>query len=97
MPVTPSAEKALRRDKRKTKINKPVRTKVLSAVKKVIKSPSADSLKEAYSAVDRAAKRGVIHKNKASRIKSRLQKKIKPRFRSRRPPPRNPEANNGSG
>ena len=40
-------------------------------------APSAsDKLKEAYKAIDKAAKRGVIKKNTAARKKSRLAKAL---------------------
>lgn len=72
MPITPSAIKKQRVDKKKTAINRPVLGKMKSAVKKAKTSPSSDTIREAYSAVDRALKRNVIKKNRASRIKSRL-------------------------
>ncbi len=46
-------------------------------IKSFKKSPSSEKLKETYKTLDRMAKTGVIKKNKANRLKSRLSKKIK--------------------
>ena len=76
MPVIKQAIKKVRQDKRKTAINalrKTAYKKTLSAFRK---SPSADLMKKAYAALDRAAKTNVIHQNKASRLKSRLSKML---------------------
>jgi small subunit ribosomal protein S20 len=77
MPITKSASKALRRDKRKTNINKPIKTKYKTAVKNAALEPTEKNLKLAYKHLDRAVKKGIIHKNKASRLKSQLAKKVK--------------------
>lgn len=77
MPVLPSAKKALRRDQRRESINKPVRSRMKKALRQAREKPTKKNSDAAYSAVDRAAKKGVIHSNKAARIKSRLQKFIK--------------------
>ena len=45
-------------------------------MKKFLAKPSADKAGEMQSLVDKAVKRGIIHKNKAARIKSQLSKKI---------------------
>ncbi|PIS08935.1 hypothetical protein COT75_04255 [Candidatus Beckwithbacteria bacterium CG10_big_fil_rev_8_21_14_0_10_34_10] len=39
--------------------------------------PSKENLKEVYSYLNRAVKKNIIHKNKASRLKSRLSKLLK--------------------
>lgn len=72
MPITQSALKALRKSKRKAKSNKPVKNLVKKTVKQARKNPSVTSLKKVYSSLDKAAKRKIIHKKKASRLKSRL-------------------------
>ena len=38
------------------------------------KAPNMENLRKAFSAVDRAVKRHIIHKNKAARVKSQLSK-----------------------
>jgi len=74
MPVTKSAKKALRRDRRRTIINLRIKKAYKEAVRLVRKNPTLEALKRAYSQLDRAAKKKVIPKNKAARLKSRLAK-----------------------
>ena len=74
MPIIQSAKKKMRQDKRRTKRNKPVRTQVKTAVKDARVKPSKRTLQEAFSALDIAAKKHILHKNKAARLKSRLSK-----------------------
>lgn len=83
MPNTKSAAKAMRQSARRRAINLKVKDKYKSAtkqVKKLITAKSAkeavDALKLAMSTLDKAVKKGVIHKNTASRKKSRLAKAI---------------------
>lgn len=73
MPVIKSAIKKLRQDKKKTAVNKKIKQQ-LDSVVKGIKKAKKTSLEEAYSKIDKAAKRGVIHSNKAARLKSQLSK-----------------------
>ncbi len=72
MPILKSSKKALRRSRRKAKSNLVVRELYKEALKKARKNPTEANLKKAYSLLDKAAKTNVIHKNKASRLKSRL-------------------------
>ncbi len=74
MPITTSALKALRQEKRRTAVNKPVRSRVKSTTDSFKAAPSLESIKSVFSALDRAAKKHIIHKNKAARLKSRLSK-----------------------
>jgi small subunit ribosomal protein S20 len=74
-----SALKAVRRDARKTVYRGVVRTSTRTHVKKARtliatgKEPnSTQAVLEAISALDKAAQKGVIHKNQAARRKSRL-------------------------
>jgi len=76
MPITKSAIKKLRTDKKKAVFNRSTKTKAKSAVDEFKKLLSVASLGKAFSAVDRAAKKGVIKKGKADRIKARLSKKV---------------------
>lgn len=76
MPVTKSAKKALRRDHRKAKINKRIRQGLKKTVAKARKTKTQSGLVQAYRVLDRATKKGVIHKNKAARLKSRLAKAV---------------------
>lgn len=87
MPVTKSAKKALRRDRRRAVINKLIKEKLKKVISLARKKPNIENLKKASSVLDQAAKRGLIHRRKASRLKSRLarlakktetEKKVKP-------------------
>lgn len=77
MPITKSALKALRQQKRRTGVNKPIRSRIKTASDALKAKPSADLLSQAFSSLDHAVKRHIIHKNKAARLKSRLSKLIK--------------------
>ena len=74
MPITVGAIRKLRADKKKTALNLRVKNLYKQAVKKARQKPTEKNLTEAFSRLDRAAKSKVIHKNKASRLKSRLAK-----------------------
>ncbi|MCG2692125.1 30S ribosomal protein S20 [Microgenomates group bacterium] len=74
MPMLKSAIKKLKQDKKRTKVNKVYRENLRQAVKQARKEKTAKAVKLAYSALDKAAKQKVIHKNKAARLKSRLMK-----------------------
>lgn len=79
MPVTKSAKKKMQRDRRRTIINRQIRQKMKAAVKTMRQKPTKKALQKASQALDRAAKKGVIHPNKASRLKSRLAKLLQKR------------------
>jgi len=72
MPISTSAKKVLRRDLKKKRVNFLVKKKVKQALKKVRQKPTKIALSEVASVLDRAAKKRVIHKKKASRLKSRM-------------------------
>lgn len=74
MPIITSAKKALRQSKKKYLSNLKKKLILKSLVKKAIKSKAKKDLSLLYSVVDKAAKSGVIHKNKAKRLKSKLAK-----------------------
>lgn len=77
MPNLENAKKALRVSDRKRILNDRRRRAMKVAVKSVKIGKTADELSKAYQAIDKAAKRGVIKKNTASRKKSRLSAQIK--------------------
>ncbi|MBI2326844.1 30S ribosomal protein S20 [Candidatus Curtissbacteria bacterium] len=77
MPVTKQAIKKVRQDRRKTVYNLRVKKIYKATVSAFGKKPTIAGLSAVYRALDRAAKVNVIHKNKASRLKSRLSKLIK--------------------
>lgn len=83
MPITKSAKKALSQSKKRRVINLRRLNKMKSLIKQIRKLILAKQkeaalklLPQAYQAIDKAAKRGVIKKNTASRKKSRLAKAI---------------------
>ncbi|HOX96316.1 MAG TPA: 30S ribosomal protein S20 [Candidatus Woesebacteria bacterium] len=78
MPITKSAIKKLRSDKKKAVFNKSSKTKAKSAIDAFKKALTSENLSKAFSMVDKAAKKGVIKKGKADRIKARLAKKVTP-------------------
>src|SRR5258706_10116990 len=74
MPVIKSAQKKLRKDKIRTLRNDSVRDMLHDAIKKAKKQPLASNVVAETKLADKAAKRNIIHKNKAARIKSVLSK-----------------------
>lgn len=74
MPIIANAKKALRRDRRRTITNKKIRKKIKAVVKLARQKPNQKTLRQAARFLDRAAKKKVIHQNKANRLKSRLAK-----------------------
>lgn len=83
MPNTKSAKKAERVSNRRKAINTRTKFKFKSAVKATrnfitagATKDATESLKKAMSALDKAVKKNVLHKNTASRRKSRLAKAI---------------------
>ena len=78
-----SADKRARQNKSRYELKHAQRSVVRTAMKNVNKAVETkdakigDIFKSAQSVVDNMANKGVIHKNKAARIKSRLNKKVK--------------------
>jgi len=77
MPLLHSAIKKLAVDRRRERENRRYRDAYAAAVKLARKQPTVKNLKSAFSALDRAAKKKVIHTNKADRLKSRLAHSLK--------------------
>jgi len=77
MPVTKSAKGALKKDQRRQAENLKTKNAYKKAIGYFKKNISSQALSEAYTKIDRAAKKNVIHKNKASRLKSQLAKLLK--------------------
>ncbi len=76
-----SALKRWRQNEKARARNKPVRTGARTAARKARAAidagdDAAAAVKEAMSILDRAAKRNVVHKNAASRQKSRLMRRL---------------------
>lgn len=74
MPVTKSASKKLRKDRKRELQNKKQKNLLKNAFKKALKNPSTTNIIFATKLVDKAAKNRIIHKNKAGRFKSKLAK-----------------------
>lgn len=83
MPITKSAHKAVRGSLRKKAFNdrrKKAMKEVIKKLEKVSKTDKIEAskmLSSAYSIIDKAAKKGVIKKNNASRKKARLTRLVK--------------------
>ena len=83
MPKSLSAEKAARTAERKKLRNKSIKSATKTNLKRAEKliaanqlEPAQQAVADTISALDRDAKKGVIHPNTAARRKSRLMKKF---------------------
>jgi small subunit ribosomal protein S20 len=78
VPKLKSSKKRLKQEMVRQKRNSVIKSTMRSAIKKVRENTEADDmqdlLKHACSKLDKAAKRGIIHKRTAARQKSRLMK-----------------------
>ncbi|MGI0117271.1 30S ribosomal protein S20 [Zooshikella sp. RANM57] len=84
MANTPSAKKRARQNEKRRKHNASLRSHVRTVIKKVVAAVEAKDVEQAKASftaavpvIDRMADKGIIHKNKAARHKSRLSAKIK--------------------
>ena len=84
MANSPSARKRARQAENRRQHNASLRSMVRTSIKKVVKAidtKDVEAAKAAYTAavpvIDRMADKGIIHKNKAARHKSRLNAQIK--------------------
>lgn len=83
MPNKPSAAKRVRSSKRREAVNRMHRGRARTADKKARHlieegrlEEARDAVQLAQAALDKAAQKGVIHKNKAARRKSRLMEQL---------------------
>lgn len=76
MPVIKSAEKKLRKDKKRTIHNRKIKEAVKKAIKQAKIKKTESIIRKAISLVNKASKKNIIHKNKASRLTSMLSKLI---------------------
>jgi small subunit ribosomal protein S20 len=76
VPNIKSAKKKVRQDKKRKKLNEKYRRSMQSVVKSLntAKSKSKEAIKKAFSTIDKATKKKIIHKNKAARLKARISK-----------------------
>lgn len=73
MPIIKSAKKKLKKDRKKTRLNRIYENaykKTLKQLKKHKGKKPKNLLKELHSQIDKAAKKGIISKKKANRLKS---------------------------
>jgi len=84
MPNIKSAAKRHRQSLIRRDKNRAVKSSIKTQLKKVVaivpagdKEASAVEFRLAVKKIDQAASKGVMHKNKASRLKSRLSKRVK--------------------
>ena len=85
MAITKSAKKAFKQSERRRRHNTLNKNKIKDLEKRIEKFLAEKKIAEAkkllpeiYQALDKAAKRNVIKKNKASRRKSRISKSLRP-------------------
>lgn len=83
MPIIKSSKKRMVQDRKKRARNKEIKKRTKTSIKKLEvlieekKSKEAkESLPGVLSLIDKAASKGIWHKNKASREKSKLMKKL---------------------
>jgi small subunit ribosomal protein S20 len=78
MAKTRSAAKRSRQTQRRALRNRSVKAQLRSLQKRISSAPApnGDEIRATISAVDKAAKRGVIHRNAANRRKARLNKAL---------------------
>ncbi len=84
MANTKSAKKAIRQIARRTAVNKDRRSRMRSIIRKVEEAiatgdsaAAGEALKVAQPVIMRAAQKGIVHKNTASRKMSRLAHRVK--------------------
>lgn len=83
MPITKSAKKALRQNKKHFAVNTKRQAALKLAVKKyqkllaTSKTDAEKFLSDLYQRIDKSAKTRIISRNRADRMKSRLTKKLK--------------------
>ncbi len=76
MPVTRTATRALRRSKRKQIVNLKRKNVLRADLKKFRLSPSEKTLQSLTSTIDKTAKWGLIHANKAAHMKSQVARRL---------------------
>lgn len=61
---------------KRTERNRMVKSSLRTQVRKFSEAVTTETLNQAFAALDKAATKGVIHKNTAARRKARLSKKL---------------------
>ena len=85
MPNNAAAEKRMRQEQRRRSFNRSTKSVVKTQITKARQAittadtnaePAVEAVRLAVSELDKAAKKGVIHRNNAARRKSRLMKQL---------------------
>jgi len=76
VPRIKSAKKAMRQSRKRAIHNRSQRSAVKTAIKKARATMSRETVATAISVLDRAARKGQIHRNTAARKKSRLVRQL---------------------
>lgn len=74
MPIIKSAKKAARQAVKRTEHNQAIKKDIKTALKAFKANPTAENMSKAQSEYDKAAKKGLLKKNTASRRKASLAK-----------------------
>lgn len=77
MPIIKSAKKKLKQDRKREVRNLKLKKSLKKAVKKAKLSGVEKDTRAAFKLISKAKKKGIIHKNKAARLKSRFKKNTK--------------------
>lgn len=83
MPIIKSAKKRVKTAAKRTEANRHYKSRMLTLIKNIVKfvkggetEKAVSILNETYSAIDVAAKKGIVHKNNAARKKARVSKAV---------------------
>lgn len=76
MPVLKHAKKKLRQDKKRTDGNRKMKDLFKKLIKQARAAATPEAVSTAFKTIDKAAKKNVIHPNKAARLKARLTKSV---------------------
>ena len=77
MPIIKSAKKQLRQSKKRQRKNRQSKDALKEAIKLAKIKKTKETVRQAISLVAKAAKKNIMHKNKAARITSQLSKLTK--------------------
>jgi len=81
MPISGSAKKSLRKSIKNRGVNRRLKDRLKEALKEFWTKSGAKTT-EVQSMIDKATKKGIIHKNKAARLKSQISRKVKPEVKT---------------
>lgn len=96
MPVIKSARKKQKQDKRRTAQNASLEKTYKQLLKLAKQTPSQEAMQKAFSALDKAAKNNIIHKNKAARLKASLARNNAKNSKTEKAPMKSPKKKQAS-